>query len=321
VAAVRAPRAWGPLLMVPAVAIAVFSTSQVRHDRFLLPAMVVGFALAAAGWDLVRGLSRRLAILAAVVAIGLPLAASARYVRDVARPGTGDRALDWAASALPPGARVLTRVDLGLDTKRVEVLSVPRLEPRPLVLASQFVFATDRDDPRALAGLVPRAQFEPRGRYNGPPITAYEVPEALRRKTFIPLDSARITASSGAGTLAALTDGDPATWWHTEELQRAGDFLSLEFGREVAISGIELELGDSPRFAGRELKLDVGRGGRWYPKAWLEGRARPEAQLPPASQLMLLDPPVRGDAIRITLSRPSGRRWGASGLLLWHSAP
>jgi hypothetical protein len=320
-AAVRAPRTWGPLLLVPMVAIAVFSTSQVRHDRFLLPAMVVGFALAAAGWDVVARLSRRLAMLAAVVAIGLPLVASARYVRDVARPGTGDRTLDWAAENLPPGARVLTRLDLGLDRRRVEVLNVPRLERRPLVLASDFVFATHRDDPRALAGLVPRAFFDPRGRYNGPPITAYEVPEGLRRRTFVPLGSARLTASSGSATLAALTDGDPATWWHTDEIQRAGDFLSVALGGEVPFSAIELELGDSPRFAGREMRLEVGRGGRWYAKDWVEGRTRTEEQLPPASQLMILDPPVRADAIRITLARPSGRRWGASGLRLWDSAP
>lgn len=320
-AAVRAPRTWGPLLVVPVVAIAVFSTSQVRHDRFLLPAMVVGFALAAAGWDAVWHLSRRLAILAAAVAISLPLAASARYVRDVARPGTGDLALDWAAENLPPGTRVLTRLDLGLDTSRVEVLNVPRLEHRALVLVSDFVFATNRDDAGPLAGLVARAHFEPRGRYNGPPITAYAVPENLRRRTFIPVERARLTASSGSATLAALTDGDPATWWHTDELQRAGDFVSIDFGGEVAISAVELDLGDSPRFAGRELKLSVGRGGRWYAKDWVEGRARPEAQLLPASQLMLLVPPVRGDAIRITVSRPSGRRWGASALRLWHSTP
>lgn len=320
-AAARAPRRWGPLLLVPLAAIAVFSTSQVRHDRFLLPAMVVGFALAAAGWEAVWRLSRRLAILVATVAIGLPLVASVQYARDVMRPGTGDRAVDWAASALPPGARVLTRLDLGLDTARVEVLNVPRLEQRRLVLASDFVFATHRDDPAALAGLVPRATFAPSGRYNGPPITAYEVPEALKRRTEIPLRGAAPRASSGAAALEAIVDGDPATWWHTDEIQRAGDFLSVDLGREAEVWGIELELGDAPRFAARDWKLEVRRGERWWTQPWTHGRARPESQRPPASQVMLLDPPVRIDAIRVTLTRNSGRRWGTAGLRLWHGAP
>jgi hypothetical protein len=320
-AAARAPRRWLPLLAVPALAIAVFSTSQVRHDRFLLPAMAVGFALAAAGWEIVRTLSHRLAVLVAAVAVALPLLASVRYVRDVARPGTGDRAVDWAAAALPDGARVLTRLDLGLDESRVEVLKVPRLEDRKLVLASDFVFATHRDDPAALAGLAPRATFTPLGRYNGPPITVYEVPDALERRVPIPLGGAALSASSGASALPALLDGDPATWWHTDGIQQAGDFLAVELGREVELSGVELDLADAPRFAARELKLEVRRGGRWLPCRWREGRTRPEAQRPPASQVMLFDAPARGDAVRLTLTRNSGRRWGAAGLLLWHSAP
>jgi hypothetical protein len=320
-AAARAPRRWGPLVLVPVLAIAVFSTSQVRHDRFLLPAMVVGFALAAAGFQIVWELSRRLGILVAVVAIGLPLVASARYVSDVSRPGTGDRALDWAATEIPAGARVLTRIDLGLDRSRMEVLNVPRLADRPLVLASEYVVATDRDAPAVLAGLVPRATFAPKGRYDGPPITVYAVPEALRRRVYTSIAGAKLTASSGVAALPAIADDDPATWWHTDEVQRAGDFVHLELDREVPLNGIELELGDSARFAARELKVEIRWTGRWIAKPFLEGRTRPEAQLPPVSQVLLFDPPVRADRIRLTLLRNSGRRWGMAGLRLWHSAP
>jgi len=319
-AALRAPRRWAPLLLVPVLAIAVFSTAQVRHDRFLLPAMVVGFALAAAGWDILWGLSHRLAILVAAVAIALPLLASARYVADVARPGTGDRALDWAAAEVPAGARVLTRVDLGFDRSRVEVRNVARLEHRPLVLASDYVFAGPRDDASALAGLVPRAVFAPHGRYNGPPITAYEVPDTLRRRVETPLAGAKLTASSGLVLLSAIADGNPATWWHTDEIQKAGDFIYLELGHEVPLDAIELELGDSARFAAREPKVEIRWAGRWIAKPFLEGRTRPEEQHPPVSQVLLFDPPVRADAIRITLTRDSGRRWGMAGMRLWHSA-
>jgi hypothetical protein len=322
VAAARAPRRWGPLLLVPAAAIAVFATSQVRHDRFLLPALVVAFALAAAGWAEVVTVSRRLAVLVAVVALTLPLLASLRYVGDVSRPGTGDRAIDWAAAALPPGSRVLTRLDLGLDESRVEVFKVPRLDQRVRVLASDFVFATHRDDPGPLAGLVPVASFAPTGRYDGPPITAFAVPAALRpRRVPIPLDGATVTSSSGAATVRAAVDGNPETWWHTDEIQQAGDFFIVELGRETEISGVELALGTEPRFAARELQLQIRTRGSWIRAPWIHGRTRPEEQRLPASQTLLLLRPVRTEALRLLLTRNGGRRWGIADLSVWHSAP
>ncbi len=320
-AAARAPRLWAPLLLVPVTAIAVFSSAQVRHDRFLLPAMVVGFALAAAGWEMVQSASRRLAVLVAAVGIGLPLLASVEYVRDIARPGTADRAVEWAAAALPPGARVLTRLDLGFDPTRIEVLQVPRVEQRRLVLASDYVFATARDEDAALAGLWERAAFEPAGRYNGPPIVAYEVPPALRRRFAVALTGATVSASSGLASLAAATDGDPATWWHTDAIQQPGDFVSIDLGRAHDLSAVELDLDRTPRFAARELKVEVRSDGAWRSPPWLFGRTRPEEQRLPASQLILLDPPQRADAVRLTLTRGSGRRWGIAELRVWQSAP
>ena len=321
-AVARAPRRWGPLLLVPVTAIAVFATSQVRHDRFLLPALVVAFALAAAGWAEVWSVSRRLAVLVAVVALALPLLASIRYLRDVSRPGTGDRAIDWAASALPEGARVLTRLDLGLDQSRVEVFKVPRLDRRVQVLASDLVFATHRDDAFPLAGLVPTATFHPTGRYDGPPITAWSVPDAMRpQRAAIALAGATLTSSSGAATLPAAIDGRPDTWWHTDEIQQAGDFLAVELGREADLSGIELGLDREPRFAARELQVQVRAGGSWTRPPWVHGRTLPEDQRLPASQVLLLLRPVRADAIRLVLTRNGGRRWGIAELALWHSAP
>jgi hypothetical protein len=320
-AAARAPRVWGPLLLLPLTAIVVFSTSQIRHDRFLLPAMTVGFALAAAGWETVWGLSRRLGVLAAVVALGLPLLSSLRYVADVARPGTGDRAVDWAASSLPPGARVLTRLDLGLDASRVEVLRVPRLERRALVRESDYVIATHRDDPAVVEGLAPRATFEPLGRYNGPPITVYEVPAALRRRAAVPLAGAALTASSGLSELRAAVDGDPATWWHTDEIQRTGDFIEVRLPRAATLAAVELELGAEARFAAREPKLSLLHDGQWTGAPWVDGRTRVEEQRPPRSQLLVLDPPRAAEGVRITLRRDSGRRWGLAELRLWSSAP
>ncbi len=320
VAAWRAPRRWGPLLLVPAAAIVVFATSQVLRDRFLLPAMGVGFALAAAGWEEVRVVSRRLAVLAAAVALALPLVASVRYVADVARPATGDRALDWAAR-LPAGARVVTRLDLGFDDARLEVLKVARLGRRQ-VAASDYVFATDRDEPESLRGLEPVAAFAPAGRYNGPVITAYRVPDALRaERTRIPLSPSALEASSGRATLPHLVDGDRATWWHTESLQQAGDAVEATLPAAEAVCAVEMELGDEPKFAAREVRLELRRDGRWTRPPWVDGRPRVEAQLRPASQLLLLARPAPAEAVRLILTKNSGRRWGMAELVLWRCAP
>jgi dolichyl-phosphate-mannose-protein mannosyltransferase len=322
VAAYRDPRRWLPLLSVPAVAIVVFATSQVLRDRFLLPAMAVGFALAAAGWAEVWKISRRLAALVGVVALALPALASVRFVREVARPSTADRALDWAERAVPPGTRVVTRLDLGLDESRVEVFKVARLDRRPQVLAADFLFVTDRDDPALLSGLTELATFRPAGRYDGPPITALQVPDALRpRQRAIAIPAAALSASSGASTLPAAVDGDPRTWWHTETLQQAGDFLVVELGREAAPAGIELVLGDQAKFAARELKLELRRGGTWSGAPWVEGRTRVESQRPPASQVLLLTRPRPADAVRLSLARGTGRRWGIAELRLWETGP
>jgi hypothetical protein len=319
-AAWRDPRRWGPLLTVPLLAIVVFATSQVLRDRFLLPAMGVGFALAAAGWSEVWAVSRRLGILVAAVALALPLLASVRYLSDVARPATGDRAVDWAAS-LPAGARVATRLDLGLDTSRLEVLKVTRLGRRQ-ALASDYVIATDRDEPATLAGLEPLAVFEPAGRYNGPPITVYAVPDALRaERTEVPLAGATLAASSGRDTLANLADGNRETWWHTEELQQAGDSVEVALPVAENVCAVEMLLGGEPKFAAREVRLELRRGGAWVRPPWVDGRPRVESQRPPASQLLLLARPGPADAIRLTLTKNSGRRWGMAELVVWRCAP
>jgi hypothetical protein len=216
---------------------------------------------------------------------------------------------------------VLTRLDLGLDESKAEVFKVARLDQRAQVLASDVVLSTHRDDPGPLAGLVPLATFEPTGRYDGPTITAWSVPEALRARVMIPLAGAALTSSSGVASLPAAIDGRSDTWWRTDEIQRAGDFLTVELGREVEISGIELGLDREPRFAARELQLQMRSKGSWWRPYYLPGRARPEDQRLPASQVLLLLGPARADAVRLVLTRNGGRRWGVSELALWHGAP
>jgi hypothetical protein len=148
------------------------------------------------------------------------------------------------------------------------------------------------------------------------------VPDAVRpaRRT-IPVPASALQASSGAATLAAAVDGDPATWWHTEGIQQAGDTVTIDLGREALVGGLELALADEPRFAARELRVEVRRGGAWSGSPWVFGRPRVEAQLLPASQMVLFTRPPIADAIRLSLTRNSGRRWGIAELRVWETAP
>ena len=190
------------------------------------------------------------------------------------------------------------------------------------MLAADFLFVTDRDDPAPLLGLTELATFRPTGRYDGPPITALQVPDGLRPgHRAIAISAAALSASSGAAALAAAVDGDPETWWHTEGLQQPGDFVLIELGREAWPAGIELWLADQPKFAARELKLELRRGGAWSGVPWAFGRTRVEDQRLPASQVLLLARPRPADAVRLSLTRNSGRRWGIAELRLWETSP
>jgi hypothetical protein len=165
------------------------------------------------------------------------------------------------------------------------------------------------------------ATFQPGGRYDGPTITAYSVPDPVRPpRVAIPLAGATLTSSSGAATLPAAIDGRSDTWWRTDEIQQAGDFIAVDLGREVDLAGLELGLDREPRFAARELQLQVRSGGSWTRPPWVPGRTRAEDQRLPASQVLLLLRPVRADAVRLVLTRNGGRRWGIADLALWHSA-
>ena len=87
------------------------------------------------------------------------------------------------------------------------------------------------------------------------------------------------------------------------------------------VGGIELALADQPRFAARELKVEVRRGGTWTGSPWVDGRPRVEAQLLPASQVVVFTRPPVADAVRLRLTKNSGRRWGMAELTVWETAP
>ncbi|HEX6737914.1 MAG TPA: glycosyltransferase family 39 protein, partial [Vicinamibacteria bacterium] len=213
-------RRWAPAAALLLASLLVLASSDVRHERFLLPALPVVFLLAAWGADRLLQTPLRFTLGALAVA-SVPLAASFRYARALAGPGTRDRIVDWVHAELAPGALVVSSVPLlGLDPARVEVLEVPRLraENRAQILEADLVLATPWDDPEATSGLERAFQVDRALRVEGPVITAWRVPPALRpRYQRLALGSARLLSSRSPGELDLLRDGRLDTLWRTDD--------------------------------------------------------------------------------------------------------
>jgi hypothetical protein len=338
--AARAWRRWLPALLLVVSSFAVLATSDVRQDRFLLPALSVACLLAAAGVLrvaalLARALARpswpaervRVAavLVVAAAAAALPLHASVSFAREMTRPQTRDLVLDWVDAHVPARSRVLSTVPLlGLDGERLEVLSVPRLHAgdRPQVLEADLVLSTAADDPEATAGLSPVYAVAPETKSQGrTTITAWTVPAGVRPAyRRLDLAGAALSASDAQEDLAALADGRPDTMWRTSGPQQRGDFVEVRLAHPALLARVELALGDEARFAARQLRLDVSEEGvEWTPAATVPGRAPIEQQTSaPPSQVLLLSPPRRARALRLVQTGLGWRRrWGVAELRVW----
>jgi muconolactone delta-isomerase len=317
-------RRYLPLLALPLVTLAVMATQRFLFTRHLLPSLAVPAVLAALAIQalaLRAGPRLRVGVAALAGAIGLlvalpPLSASLAYVRDIGRPGTRDHALDWAEAHLPPAARVLSTVErLGLDASALELTESAPLGPhdRPLVLEMEAVIATGADHPDALAGLPETARFAPESAVAGPTIRVFAVPEAARPAYRpLPLTAAMLTASENASEVALAVDGDLATLWRTADPQRPGDWIRITLGAPVDLARVELLLASHQRFAAREVQVAVSDdGARWLDVRSRVARPAPDRQrAAPASQVLVLAPPVRARHVRIGLRRSGAHRWG-----------
>src|SRR5688572_9426920 len=148
-------RRWLPLAVFPLTAVLVFSTSDVKRDRFMVAS--VGLVAVCAAWvagTLVRSLTRsrpplRAPLLAVVaLAAAVPSAAQSwRWLGHVRAPSTWDRAVDWIALQVPPGVALVSDVpDLGLDGTRWEVVpttGAPELDRRLVLHAGRLVASPD----------------------------------------------------------------------------------------------------------------------------------------------------------------------------------
>jgi hypothetical protein len=326
-------RRWLPLLVLPLVTLAVMATQRFLFWRHLLPSLAVPALLAGLAIEaLALAAARRAGVGAPVITGALavlvamvPLARSLEYVRDIARPGTRDAVVDWARTGLPAGARVLSSVErLGLDPRRLELTEVARLGPHdgPLALEMHFVVATGADDPQALAGLVERARFDPDSPVSGPAVRVLAVPAAARPVYRpLPWPASALRASENEAELAQAADGDPDTLWRTQDPQRPGDWVAVEMTEPARLARIELLLGAHGRFAARELQVAIsGDGARWT-----DVRSRParppvpgqRTEAEPASQVLVLTPPVPTRFVRVGLRRSGAHRWGIAELRLF----
>jgi len=320
--ALRSGRLWVPFLLLPATAMAVLATSDVKHDRFLLPALSVGFLLAGMGAEHLAGPRRRAFVLIAGVATAVPLLSSLDYARGVASPSTRDRALDAVIANASRGGLVVSSVErLGLDPFRVEVMELDGLGrgQRAQIQEAELVVSTDNDDPEAVAGLDKLLQAQPVNPWNGPAITVWRVPASLRPgRRRLRLDPRWLSASENPAELPQAADGRVDTWWRTQSVQRPGDWLQVTLPEPVRLDRIELDIDGNGRMAARELKLLVSADGRDFvetstrPGRAALGDQRVEGKT--HSQVLLLTSPVDARAFRLVLTRPGAQRWGIAEL-------
>jgi hypothetical protein len=322
--AFRAWRLWAPFLLLPATATAVLATSDVRHDRFLLPALSVGFVLAGMGAEWLAGPRRSTFALLAALAAAVPLHSSLTYLRGVVAPSTRDRALDAVDAHAKRGRLVISSVErLGLDRSRVEVLELDGLGAgqRAQILEADLVVSSERDSAEAVADLEKIVDVEPVNPWNGPRITVWRVPPALHpARARLRLEPGWLSASENAAELPQACDGRDDTWWRTEGVQRPGDWLQVTLPEPARLDRIELDVDGNGRLGARELKLLVSADGREFVEVPTRaGRPPLDEQRVEGmthSQVFLLTPPVEARAFRLVLTRPGAHRWGVAELVV-----
>jgi hypothetical protein len=325
-------RRWAPLVAFPLAAILTFATSDVRHERFLAPALGVVAILAGGSIEWVARRRVLAATALALVAAAFPLERSLVQARDLSRPTTMDRVADWAAATLPPGARLLTLLpDLGLDTTRFEVV---RLNVSPKLMAgwlaigpylareTDYVVANPRgpEHEATVRGLDPVFRAEPDSNLAGLPLAVFRVPDSLRpRYDRLSLSRVTLSASENLADLANLRDDRPDTAWLTEEAQHPGQWIEATWGDPVRVIRVTLGLGTKPQRWGRQLQLGVTLDGKtWKPvitalASGAIGEGPPGSH--PTAQVLVIEPTcARG--VRILQRGRSDRRWAVSDLAI-----
>ena len=83
-----------------------------------------------------------------------------------------------------------------------------------------------------------------------------------------PLAIAGITASCGSDRVAAMDDGDPATWWDCGGPQKGGEQLEVDLGRTTQVAAVVTALGVHVGNFPRRLLVETSVDGVEWAPAW-----------------------------------------------------
>jgi hypothetical protein len=315
-------REWLPLAIFPFVTVAVFSTAELHHDRFLVPALGVIAVFSAKGVEFIAKRRRQAAVVAILVATGLPLWTSLVYVRDVSLPGTRDLALDWVEANLSDGSRVLNGVKgMGFDRHRLEVLSTRGAFTQNQLLSAHvdLVVVTNPTPEDPFVGPLRRLYLaEPENPLAGPRIGLYVAPESYRPSYNRALiEPGWLAVSENQDRLPHLIDGRLATAWRTAGPQRPGSWVQVNFPAPVIVGRIELLLGNRPLRYAKNLHLRIAREeSEWKRIGYVHGRPDVRRQVPggEGSSEVLIFQPVRLQRFRIVQMGERFRPWAIAEL-------
>jgi hypothetical protein len=302
-----------PLAALPVTLTLLLSTAQIQRWRYVLSGLGALAVLAALGLDSLWRRSRILGAGLALIALGVPFAATLDDVVALCRPSTADRALDWIQANAPPGARILTSVEgIGLDPARFEVLPFETWAPHVQRIAARADFLVTTDP--ITRGYVARFVAEPAHPRAGPTIwvSSSVVP---RHSTVLDGRSLRLDASENAALLPRLVDRDPETAWETVGAQKPGSWIEVRFPNPQTVDRVELALGARPWRRGRDLRVTATEDGQsWRSVEIVDGRPPVLKQVGQASQVLVFVNPARIAALRITQWGRRERRWGVAEL-------
>jgi 4-amino-4-deoxy-L-arabinose transferase-like glycosyltransferase len=311
-----------PLLVLPVVTIAVFSTgTTITQDRFLVPVLGATALLAGPVMEALAQRSRGVLFAVAAIAVSVPLFSSIVYVRSILQPITRDVAADWIESHVGTGRVVATvNATIGLDPRRFETLRIGLLTARTRLQAvsADIVVTGPGADRTALVGLPRLFVADPQTRYSGERIRVYGVPEALRpRYVKVPLSGATLTASEGQGGLAAIADADAGTAWRTSGGQTPGEWIQVELPRPVLLGRIEIVPPADADEAADDLEVFASEGEpRLGRVPVLPGRPAIAQQMGPAVSQVLLVPEARVLTLRLVQVGHKAKPWGIAELRL-----
>jgi Dolichyl-phosphate-mannose-protein mannosyltransferase len=307
-------RRWLPVWLFPLTVVVVFSTAEVHHARFVVP--VLG-AIALCAGEAARRIGGRWAWAVAVLAALGPLEASVDYVSGIRQPSTRDLALDRINASVPAGGTVVTTLaDLGVPRERYRVLPTVGLdEERSRLLAehADVVAAQPIADDALLRGLRTLAVIEPPNRHAGPPLVL-AAPIHPARYEAVDLRSAVVTASESAERVAAMVDGDPATWWSTAGPQ-GGDWIEVALPHPVRVGRVELRVPGRGRLYGRNIHVLVGGAGEPLTRvAVVSGLPPIDPDGRAGARQLLIFSPVVASRIRLAQVAEAARPWGVAEL-------